>query len=128
VILPELPIRFIPNCMTSHPKNTTSVTFPAVRTSNLSCDFKFELELCNILTVEYLLLSQLLSTDHIILQSDPGGPMFSVGVISPSWLVPILEHQELVFSPLHDSVLPRSHDEGLHASHEKELKAFLKSQ
>jgi hypothetical protein len=70
VILPESPVHFIPNCVTSHPKNTWSLTFSAVRTSNLSCDSKFELELCNIPTMEYLLLSQLLSTDHIIKQSD----------------------------------------------------------
>jgi hypothetical protein len=30
--------------------------------------------------------------------SNPGGMMFSVGVTSPSWLVPILEYQELAFA------------------------------
>jgi hypothetical protein len=27
----------------------------------------------------------------------PGGPMFSVRVVSLSWLIPILKHQELIF-------------------------------
>jgi hypothetical protein len=37
--------------------------------------------------------------------------MFSVGVISPSWLNTILERQELTLSPLHDLALSRIHDE-----------------
>jgi hypothetical protein len=41
--------------------------------------------------------------------------MFSVGVISPSWLVQILERQELALSPLHDLALPKSQDEAMHA-------------
>jgi hypothetical protein len=40
--------------------------------------------------------------------------MFSVGVISPSWLVPIFERQELALSPLHDLASPGSHDEDMH--------------
>jgi hypothetical protein len=41
--------------------------------------------------------------------------MFSVEVISTSWLVPILEHQELAFSLLHDILLLRGQDEDMHA-------------
>jgi hypothetical protein len=37
-------------------------------------------------------------------------------VISPSWLVPILERQELALSPLLNLALPRSHEEDTHAS------------
>jgi hypothetical protein len=48
--------------------------------------------------------------------SNPGGPVFSVGVISPSWLVPILERQELALLLLHDLVLRRGHGEDTHAS------------
>jgi hypothetical protein len=47
--------------------------------------------------------------------SNLGGPIFSVGVISLSWLVPNLERQELALSPLHDLALPRSHDDDMHA-------------
>jgi hypothetical protein len=39
--------------------------------------------------------------------------MFSIGVIPPSWLVPISEHQELALWPLHDLALARSHDEDM---------------
>jgi hypothetical protein len=43
--------------------------------------------------------------------------VLSVWVISPSWLVPILERQELALSPMHDVLsLPRSHDEEKHAT------------
>jgi hypothetical protein len=42
--------------------------------------------------------------------------MFSVLVTSPSWLVPVLENQELALLPLHDLVLPRGHDKDMHAS------------
>jgi hypothetical protein len=33
----------------------------------------------------------------------PAGPMFSVRVVSHSWVVPILKRQDLAFLPLHDS-------------------------
>jgi hypothetical protein len=42
-------------------------------------------------------------------------PLCSGGVISPSWLVPILKRQDLACSPLHDLALPRSNDKDMHA-------------
>jgi hypothetical protein len=35
----------------------------------------------------------------IFFPCDPGGPMFSVRVVSLSWLVPIWKRQELAFRP-----------------------------